>query len=445
MKFENADPETLKQQAETLYGLFEAKSRSFRRAFIGVAILATAVFSLVIWPYTNFRGEQFELEARAVVLQQELRTAQSEETEFSAELAWFEETRRVVHEDIDKTLNGVNDAHQAHRRNLETAKSILEEIPEARAWLAGEAERPALTEFTLGTDMRIRDFDQDECFWFDGERWDRCLMARSLVQVQLVGRPYEYRRDSHLRNELRQPLHDELTALTGRFDKWLETGAGSWRAGDDTTRDRNLDELYQFSDEYRRHVGEHLNELKNRGWQLEKDVKRLGEEISATETDIAAIKEKISEIDSLENVNTPLGAVPIGLNDVVMVFPVLLAAGFYLCISLYFDSLKLRGAFHEVSRALDPELFDDHYVTLVAPLWIDPLKPLVHRILRTLILFLPAFVYVASMILLLQNRLLWGEFLTEVRLSGWVYYVAYVLSAGLFAEGARRISWILRY
>lgn len=445
MSDNKADRELLKQQADTLYGLYEAKSRSFRRAFIGVAILATAVFGLVIWPYTNFRGEQFRLEARAVVLQQQLRAARTDEAEFSVEVAWFEDTRRAVHEEVEKTLNGVNEAYQAHRRNLETARSILQENPEADAWLAGDAERPELTEFTLATDPRLREFDQDECFWFDGERWDRCLMARSLVQFGLVARPYEYRRDSHLRNELREPLHDELTALTGRFGNWLDAGAGSWRADDDTTRDRRLDELYRFGDEYRRQVGEHLNELKNRRWQLEKNVKQLEEEIAATETNIAGLREKIAEIDSLENINTPLGALPIGLNDFVMVFPLLLAAGFYLCVSLFFDSLRLRRSFHRISRSLNPEIFSDEYVALVAPLWIDPVKGFGQSVLRTLILFLPAFVFLASMILLLKNRLLWGEFMAEVRLSAWVYYAAYLLSVGLFVEGARRVSRILRY
>jgi hypothetical protein len=92
------------------------------------------------------------------------------------------------------------------------------------------------------------------------------------------------------------------------------------------------------------------------------------------------------------NIDTSLGAIPLGVNDLVMIFPVLLAAGFYLYVSLMLEMLHIRGAFRIHSQQLDPRLFSNAYIALIAPLWIDPLGTTRQWLPRLLILFLPAIV-----------------------------------------------------
>jgi hypothetical protein len=121
----------------------------------------------------------------------------------------------------------------------------------------------------------------------------------------------------------------------------------------------------------------------------------------------------------------------------VLLFPVLLAAGFVLCASLLSESLTLRQEFHWLSRERDPEaiFFDNARIALVAPVWIDPLQSLGHRVYRAAILALPVAIFIVAIFLLFDSSLLFGPFMREARLPLLIYLALYVLSALSIVEG----------
>ena len=95
-------------------------------------------------------------------------------------------------------------------------------------------------------------------------------------------------------------------------------------------------------------------------------------EMRAAADQMAALQAKLEA--RLDQVDTPLGRLPVGLNEAILGFPVLLAAGFLLGTSQFADAVRARAAFQALYRRRDPErrILTDRQIALIAPLWIDP-------------------------------------------------------------------------
>src|SRR5690606_8660676 len=164
------------------------------------------------------------------------------------------------------------------------------------------------------------------------------------------------------------------------------------------------------------------------------------------QAELATVAARLEDMKGWQEIETPFGTLPVGLNELTLLFPVLMAAGFMLCSSLFVESLLLRREFHGLTRATDPEgvVQPDERIALIAPLWIDPLQPRGHRIYRASILALPVIAYLAAIGLLLHNQLLAGPFLREARLNIVIYAILYLGSAAVIVEGVRRVWRALR-
>jgi len=199
-------------------------------------------------------------------------------------------------------------------------------------------------------------------------------------------------------------------------------------------------EFTQFTTSLRNMVYEHLGEVADRHSGIEREIADLGSGVAEVQDALDQTRDRIAEITALQDIDTPFGPLPIGVNDLVMLFPVVLAAGFYLTMLLAAQVLELRQWYFRVVRRGAPDFFTRRYVAMIAPVWVDPLRPFTERLRHCALLALPALLFVASIGLLIVNGLLWGDFMDEVRLARWSYYAAYAVGALLFAASARRLA-----
>jgi len=87
----------------------------------------------------------------------------------------------------------------------------------------------------------------------------------------------------------------------------------------------------------------------------------------------------------------------------------------------------------------------DSQIALAMPLWVDPLDPRPKRRLRLAALAIPA---IASVLTLLVIFYCWSIPDAFPGLSGvdyWKYVVYYLLSAGFFIFGFRRLSLVVKH
>lgn len=126
--------------------------------------------------------------------------------------------------------------------------------------------------------------------------------------------------------------------------------------------------------------------------QLRKDSHELNNTQIGLEQKGRAIAERLSQIE------TPIGKLPFGITESVMLFPLSLGIGFLICSSLLNDVIALRKEFHERCRKYDPnqKILTDKKVAIVAPLWIDPVSSIQNKTLKIITISLPFFIFVLS-------------------------------------------------
>jgi hypothetical protein len=122
-------------------------------------------------------------------------------------------------------------------------------------------------------------------------------------------------------------------------------------------------------------------------------------EISEQENDIA------SKIESLE---FPYGAIPVGLNEAIAFFPLLMAGGSLVTTEMLVKSIKIRHRLHEYRKKEECKAgkFDIKSLVLFFHLWLDPADNIFTKSIKFGILLIPFVGYVASFLLIQQLALL---------------------------------------
>lgn len=102
-------------------------------------------------------------------------------------------------------------------------------------------------------------------------------------------------------------------------------------------------------------VTERLNQLQIRKSILEENLQNIEKQLNETSS-------------RLDEIQSPIGKLPIGLVESIFLFPLALSIGFLIYSFLLVGTIRLRGEIHQQYKMLKKN------VTVVAPLWIDPIK-----------------------------------------------------------------------
>ncbi len=462
----------LGEQADTLYGLYERKAKAFRTALISVMSLITIVLTLVFYPYVTFRGERYALEAEQEKTGKALARAKWVSEEASKQMEEYRESMQSDRRRIgDLRPDGLRRSAAEHARILAEIKTTLAGDPAIENWLARAKAGEDPPSDLRRRHPELRQGLRKPCFWLMGDAWLRCALKEALSEADsAVVKEFERSRVTELRRNLFGDLAGALASLRNSFAAYLLSDETIWRldaaaiaAGmsdrhpvhlrvnsDDWERQletagtlkeqtrRYADLYFQLQEAHERYVIETRNRLRE-------DVRTLAKEEERIEAELSVIVTKLDGLKGLQDVETPFGTLPVGINELVLLFPLLVAAGFMLMASLFVESLELRREYHLLNRLIDPAgvTLPDRRITLIAPLWIDPLKPLAHRVYRGVILGLPVLAFVGSIWLLARNRLLTDPFIKEARLNEIIYFSLYIVGAVVILEGIRRTALAL--
>lgn len=463
----------LEDQADRLYGLYERKAKAFRAALISVMSLITVILALVFYPYVTFRGERYELEALQEKNGAAFTQAKWVLTETAKQIDDYRQSMQRDGQRIhDLGLDALQDAAEGHAQILADIKSKFAGDAVFEEWLAKVTDGKEPPPEIRRRHPALRQGRRDPCFWRMGDAWLRCTLKETLSEVDIaVVKQFERSRVTELRRDLFGDLADAVGKLKNSFATYLLSNETSWRldaaAIATSMSDRHPIHLRVNSNDWRKQLEipgplkaqtrryvdfylqlleaheRYLIETRNR---LREDVRDLGKEEARIQDALKVIIAKLEGLKGLQNIETPFGTLPVGLNELVLLFPILVASGFMLMTSLFVESLVLRREYHLLTRLVDPqsEVLPDRRVALMAPLWIDPLTPVAYRIYRGIILCLPVLVFVFTIGLLAWNSLLMGPFIEEARLNEVIYIGLYIAGAVAILEGSRRTVQALR-
>ena len=181
---------------------------------------------------------------------------------------------------------------------------------------------------------------------------------------------------------------------------------------------------------------------------------KMRQETESLQNDVQALNQKKEGIQKreeelngrLKNIKTRFGKVGMELGDAILFAPVIFSAVFLLAVTNLMGSIRLRKSFQRMMQFKDPDkiAITDDEIALTMPLWLDPLDPPAKRNLRAFILMIPVVVAVLTLIVIVYCMRIPGAFSGLTGADYWKYFFYYLLSAGLFVHGFRKIHGAIK-
>ena len=162
--------------------------------------------------------------------------------------------------------------------------------------------------------------------------------------------------------------------------------------------------------EYEQIIGDQNNRLQDLLPKIQSNLgKKGGDLLSDLEDEKKRLQktsdELLSQIDQIEmRFKQPVSPFQnILLIEIIPLFPMSLALGFLVSISILRDLYQLRGALYQLykKRYSESDMLIDQHIVVNAPLWIDPLKPTQNHIARFFVLVIPSLFFLITLIMLI--------------------------------------------
>ena len=235
-------------------------------------------------------------------------------------------------------------------------------------------------------------------------------------------------------------LQKGVADLADQFENKLSTEPGFWKNFDQNSPlyQRMIEDMNRFWNNH------NFDEI---GDQMKQEIVAMQtaeEELNRKKGQIQKRKEGLDS--AFKNIKTRFGKFGLEPSDAILIAPIVLAALFLVAVINLSESIRLRKSFQELFQAKDPQkvAITDSQIALAMPLWVDPLDPRPKRRLRLAALAIPA---IASVLTLLVIFYCWSIPDAFPGLSGveyWKYVFYYLLCAGLFIYGFRRLSLVVK-
>ncbi|MDP8942356.1 MAG: hypothetical protein M3M84_07445 [Thermoproteota archaeon] len=197
--------------------------------------------------------------------------------------------------------------------------------------------------------------------------------------------------------------------------------------------------------EYEQIIGDQNNRLKDLLPKIQSNLgKKGGDLLSDLEDEKKRLQktsdELLSQMDQIDmRFKQPVSPFQnILLIEIIPLFPMSLALGFLVSISILRDVYQLRGALYQLykKRYSESDMILDEHIVVNAPLWIDPLKPTQNHIARFFVLVIPFLFFLITLIMLIYMWFFIHDtfdlFSDATYFNRIIYGMSYALSIAIF-------------
>lgn len=256
---------------------------------------------------------------------------------------------------------------------------------------------------------------------------------------------------------LRDDLVEPLRALDAKSAKGidlesLESGLANLQGNFESELDKSPDFWESFSGkaEFFSKLEEEVDYFwREAGSGIEKQYQELDTKLSDLQTKRSILEEQQKLLrgeedrlaERLNQIEFPLGKLPISLNEAVAIFPLILVIGFVQMAALLIETTRLRGAYHQLSRQKDPNraVLTDEQVALIAPLFVDPSDRIQSLAIRSFILLVPLLIIVVSGGLIIYSWVIPEIDYKTVEFNLWLYSSLYLMGISIYIYSFRRV------
>jgi hypothetical protein len=171
---------------------------------------------------------------------------------------------------------------------------------------------------------------------------------------------------------------------------------------------------------------------------------------SGFEAGVSFVVDGIRKLEGRFNqFESPLGNIPLGLNEAIVWFPFFLAAGFFVFAHILQQSMSIKKDLNTLMQTQsDPRgiMRTDRHITFLSSLWLDPIIPKRKQPVQLVIFFVPFILFLASSLLVnnivtLDNPDIREDdlFIAANSFNLGIYNWLFIVSWGLIIAGYVRI------
>lgn len=427
------------EHSQRVFDLYANKSKSFRNLLTGVTSFALAFFLLILLPYFFIQRQNRKIAQRLESLPVEIAQRKASMEAYVG---------------VEKSVRALHDEITGGPQQLREFILTLQD-PDARQTASSPEQRPLQEAnapiFLQRAQQNIEPVIalHDSCQHLSGDEWVKCKVRAEVIR-EFDG--YGDIINQKILPALQAPavagmvsldttsIRQGLDSLRIAFNKKFEANAEFWH-----TMQGKVGFFVELDEEVKRFWSKYGALVQTQSDKLKSDVAQLEASKTDLEQQVTHLEKTEEEVSArLSQIESPLGKLPVGLNESILIFPLVLAIGFGLCISLFCETTQLRRVVHDFYLQKDPEqiILTDQQIALIAPLWIDPLVKERNRAINLAVLLLPFFFFVMACGLIIY---LWAlPNVLSSPIQPWIYGGLYGLSLGLFGYSCWQIKEALR-
>jgi len=205
------------------------------------------------------------------------------------------------------------------------------------------------------------------------------------------------------------------------------------------------DTFLQSWNEFEQIIEPHNNRLKIILSDIQSNLGKKHDIVSGLQSEKKRLQEMENELLNQRGQINARYTVPVFLPqsffliEMISLYPMSLALGFLVSISILRDIYKLRRALHQLYKKRYPksDVLAKEYIVINAPLWIDPLIPTQNRLARFFILIIPFLFFLVTLVMVLYIWFFTHDTLNVISYTTYfnriVYGILYILSTALFS------------
>jgi len=404
----------LEEHTERIYELYQNKSKSFQKWFQILFSFALLFLFIILIPYISIRTLNNKTLEKQKLIEEKI-----------------EERKNSIKTYI-KILDGVEILHKKMESGpneliafIDSLKQILKEsqsISNVNNIFDQSLQAEPIQSRLVLTEATFKSIIQEEVE-------DRFSNYQQIIRNEIFEPLQELKSDTIKTYEL-DAIISGLATLEEIFKNKLSENPDFWHTIPGKREFYlGLDEdIERFWEIHGSTIQKQSAKIKNEVDNLTKENTRLKEQISTLHVQSKQLDERLKQIEF------PFGKLPIGLDESIAVFPVLLAIGFFVCIFLLRDSIRLRENFHRLYQQKDPKqaVVDSEQIMLVAPLWIDPENQGRKNFIPISILSILFLIFIVSCSIIIYSWFIPGTFKFAVRFNWLLYGGLYALSFLIF-------------
>lgn len=412
------------------------KNKAFMRVFLITLIFSLTVFFFIFFPYVTSHTARTELLREVMNLGEKRDNAETRILHHKEVFERFNKTLNLAEENYQEMdsweyYDQIEDSFVEQSEKLIEVKKLLADMPGAQMWIAGKAARPERTSYR--TIRRLASTWKDVCYWLEGDMWIRCKIAYEMskrhkkIQALLGANDKIKMQDFSIRD-----IRIQLNKIYAPFSEWIS------KPMDDHRQESNRVKVSFFWGDYKEILIQPRTKLKTIRKSMDEEKKGYVSTIKMRQADIMQAESKLKSVRRLNKIETPIGSLPIGLDDVILAFPFIVALLLYYTIELLNDAIILRKALHIRYQERDnqPKEGVKKYLSMTSPLWLDPVDSPAQSSVKLFSIVIPILVFLMSLWLILDQDFLFNKevvsaWITRTVIIGFYMYSGYMMISAL--------------